>query len=99
MTSFVIIRYGSASRKEQRSVIRFLYAKGHSASAVQSEMCPVYGDKCFTRPAIHVWCQKFSDGREIVVDDEEPDRRVVLTTDAMMATVDSFMQSDRCVMV
>ena len=27
-----------------------------------------YGDKCFIRPAIHVWCKKFACGRESVVD-------------------------------
>ena len=35
-------------------------------------MRPVYGDKCFTRPAIHVWCKKFVRGQESVVDEEGP---------------------------
>jgi len=35
-----------------------LWAKGLSANAIQSEMRPVYSDKCFTRPAIHAWCKK-----------------------------------------
>ena len=47
------------------------------------EMHPVYGDKYFTRPAIHVWCKKFAHARESVVDEEEPGRRVVSTTDAI----------------
>jgi len=56
----------------------------------------VYGDKCFTRPAIHAWCKKFAHrGRESVVDEEEPGRRVVSTTDATIAAVDSLMRSDR----
>jgi len=54
-------------------------------------MCPVYGDKYFTRPAIHVLCKKFAHDRRSVVDEEEPRQRVVLTTDA----VDFLMQSDR----
>jgi len=37
MTSFMNIRYG----KEQPSVIRFLWAKGLSANAIQSELHPV----------------------------------------------------------
>ena len=44
-----------SSRNEQRAVIRFLWAKGLNANEIYSEMCPVYGDKCFTRPAIHVF--------------------------------------------
>jgi len=34
------------------------------------EIRPVYGDKYFMRPAIHVWCKMFDHGRESVVDEE-----------------------------
>ena len=61
-------------------------------------MRPVYGDKCFTRPAIHVWCETFADGHNNVVDKEEPGRRVVSATDTTIAAVDSFMRSTRRVM-
>jgi len=70
-----------SSHREQLSVIRLLWAKGLSANTIQSEMRPVYGDKYFTRPAIHVWCKKFACGRESVADMEEPGLRVVSTTD------------------
>ena len=43
-----------SSGNEQRGVILFLWAKGLNANEIHSEMRPVYGDKCFTRPAIHV---------------------------------------------
>jgi len=61
-----------ASRKEQPSVIRFLWAKELDTNVIQSETYPVYGDKYFTRPAIHVWCKTFAHGHESVVDEEEP---------------------------
>jgi len=61
-------------------------------------MRPVYGDKYFTRPAIHVWCKTFAHGRESVVDEEEPGRRAVSTTDATIVAVDSLMRSNRRVM-
>jgi len=51
------------------------------------------GDKYFTRPAIHVWCKKFVHRRESVVDEEEPRRCVVSTTDATITAVDSLMRS------
>ena len=77
-----------------------MWAKGLSANAIQCQMRPVYGDwrQYFTRPAIHVWCKKFAHGRKSVVDEEEPGRRVVLTTAAMIAAVDSLMRSNRRVM-
>ena len=48
-------------------------------------MRPVYGDKYFTRPAIYIWRKKFAHGRESGVDEEEPGRRVVSTTDATIS--------------
>ena len=72
----------------------FLWAKGLNANEIHSEMCPVYGDMCFTRPAIHVWCMRFACGREGIVDKERPGRHVVATTDATIAAVDAFVRSD-----
>jgi len=63
-----------------------LWAKGLDANEIHSEMRPVYGDKCFTRPAIHVWCKKFAHSRESIADKERPGRHVVATTDAMTAS-------------
>jgi len=83
-----------SSRNEQRAVIRFSVGKRLNANEIHSEMRPVYGDKCFTRPAIHVWCTKFNCGRESIVDKERPGRHVVATTDATIAAVDAFERSD-----
>jgi len=58
-----------SSHNEQHAVIRLLWTKGLVANEIHSEMHPVYGDKCFTRPAIHVW-YKFAHGRESIVDKE-----------------------------
>ena len=66
-----------ASRKERRSVIRFLWAKQLSTNAIHS----VYCDNCFTRPAIHVSCEKFAQSRESFAEKKGPGRRVVLTSD------------------
>ena len=88
-----------ASRKEQRSVFHFLWAKRRCPNSIHSEMRPVYGDKCFTRPAIHVWCKKFACGRESVVDEKRPGRCVVSTTDPAIAAVASLIQSDRSVSI
>ena len=50
----------------------------------------MYGDKCFTTPAIHVWYKKFAYSVESVVDEERPGRHVVSTTDATSTAVDSL---------
>ena len=84
-----------SSRNEQHAVILFLWAEGLNANEIHCEMRPVYGNKCFTRPAIaiHVWCTRFARGREGIVDKERPGRHVV-TTDATIAAVDAFLRSD-----
>ena len=88
-----------SSRHEQRAVICLLWAKGLKANETHSEMRPVYGDKCFMRPAIQVWCTKFARGRESIADKERPGRHVVATTDATTAAVDAFVRSDWCMSI
>jgi len=79
----------------------FLWPKGQAtkkqtmASAIHSEMRPVYSDKYFTRPAIHAWCKKFAGDRESVDDKKRPGQHVVATTDAATATSDEFIRSDQ----
>ena len=38
-----------------------MWANGLCPNAIHSEMHPVYGDKCLTRLAIHVWCKKLAE--------------------------------------
>jgi hypothetical protein len=40
--------------EEERSVVRFLLAKGVNAKNVRKEMFPVYGGKCLSRKAVHI---------------------------------------------
>ena len=93
------LKASSRSRNEQCSVIHFLWVKGLCTNTVHSELRPVYGDKYFTRPAIHVWYKKFACGRESVVDERRPRRCVVSTTDPAIAAVASLIQSDRRVSI
>jgi hypothetical protein len=39
--------------EEQRSVVRFLLAKGLNGKDIHKEMFPVCGGKCFLRKALH----------------------------------------------
>ncbi|KAJ9578724.1 hypothetical protein L9F63_005086 [Diploptera punctata] len=39
----------SSTCEEQRSVVRFLWAKGHKPSEIHWDMCGVYGDDCMDR--------------------------------------------------
>jgi hypothetical protein len=44
----------------QRSVVRFLWAKGLNAEDIHKEMFPVYGGKCLSHKAVHNWATNVS---------------------------------------
>lgn len=89
----------NATRKEQRAVIRFLWATGLGATEILNQMRPVYGDKCFVLTAVHSWCQKFSSGRETLVDDKRSGRHVVATNNEVIEKIDAFIRTDRRVSI
>jgi hypothetical protein len=39
--------------EEQRSYVRFLWAKGLNSKNIHIEIFPVYGGKCLSRKAVH----------------------------------------------
>jgi transposase len=62
--------------KEQRFVVRFLWAKGLNAKDIYKEIFIVYCGKCLSRKVVHNWVEKFSQGRSKVADDGRPGRPV-----------------------
>jgi thiamine kinase-like enzyme len=61
--------------EEQRSVVRFLWAKALNAKGVRNEMFPVDGGKCLPRKAVHKYVETFSQRRSKVADDETKVRK------------------------
>jgi hypothetical protein len=46
---------GDCNTEEQLSVVRFLWSKGLNTKDIHKEMFPVYGGKCLSRKAVHIW--------------------------------------------
>jgi hypothetical protein len=44
--------------KEQRYVVRFLWARGLNTKDIHKEMFPLYGGKCMSSKAVHKWVEK-----------------------------------------
>jgi hypothetical protein len=63
--------------EEQRSVMRFLWAKGLNAKDINKEMFLVYGGKCLSHKAVHNWVEKFSQGLSKIADDKMEVRKLV----------------------
>jgi transposase len=68
--------------KEQRFVVRFLWAEGLSTKDIHKEMFSAYGGKCLSRKAVHNWIEKFCQGLSKVADDARPGRPVEIATEA-----------------
>jgi hypothetical protein len=68
--------------EEQRSVVRFLWARGLNVNDIHKQMFPVYGGKCLSLKAVHIWVDKFSQGRSKVADDARPVRPAEIATEA-----------------
>jgi hypothetical protein len=44
--------------EEQHPVVHFPWAKGLNAKDIHKEMFPVYGRKCSSHKAVHIWVNK-----------------------------------------
>jgi len=55
-----------SSHNEQHAVIVFLWPQKFYANQIHSEMHPVYGDKCFPKRTVQVWCKKMLTGQKFV---------------------------------
>jgi transposase len=72
----------TCTTREQRGVVRFLWAKGMAAKDIHKEMLPLYSEYCLSRQAVHNWVQKFSEGRTSIEDKHRVGRPVEIATPA-----------------
>ena len=88
------------SRNEQRAVIRFLWAKRLTANGIYSQMRSVYGASVLRDERYMFGVKSFLVAEKVLLmSDEWPSCQVVAMTDASIAAVDSFIQSDRHVSI
>jgi hypothetical protein len=65
--------------EEQRSIVRFLWAKRVDAKDMRKEIFPVYCGMCLLHKATHNWVEKFSQGHSKVANDAQPGGEVAET--------------------
>jgi len=104
VTSFINVRYGNVAVEiiPQRTAFCYSFAVGKKNLAQMP-----FSLKCvhivtsilrYQRYVVLFGVKSLSMVTAVFVFEEEPGRRVVSTTDATVAAVDSFMRSDRRVM-
>ena len=69
----------NCTKKEQRSVIRFLWEEGVPGAQIHLRMCTQYGDKVLSRRIVYEWIEIFENGRTSVMDAESSGRPATAT--------------------
>ena len=59
---------------EQRTNIKFLVKLGKSGNEIREMLLQVYGDNAMKKTAVYKWVKRFSEGREIVTDEDRSGR-------------------------
>jgi hypothetical protein len=75
----------AGTNEEQRSVVRFIWAKGLNTKGIHKEMFPVYCRKYLTRKTVHNYVEIFSQGRSKFAYDTRPSRSVEIATEATVS--------------
>ena len=74
VTVFINTKYGviriEIVPNEQYAVIVLLWAKRLNTNQIHSAMHPMYGDKCFTKSIVQIWCKKMLGGQKFTSDTE-----------------------------
>ena len=79
---------------EQRTVIKLYVKLGKNMPEIKEVLQKVYGDSRFTNSCIHELFHRFSDGRKSVKDDRSG-RKVTVSTDKRIATIEEYVMKDR----
>uniref|UniRef100_A0A1B6DDI6 Mos1 transposase HTH domain-containing protein n=1 Tax=Clastoptera arizonana TaxID=38151 RepID=A0A1B6DDI6_9HEMI len=80
---------------EVRSVIRFLYAKNHSAAEIHRELCAVYGPNIMSEDVVRQWVRFFKDGRTNVHDEERSGRPSLVSDDLLNKVNEKLCENRR----
>jgi hypothetical protein len=84
------------TNEEQRSVVLFFCGQNDSMQRIfiHKEIFSFYGEKCFSRKAVHVLVEKFCQGRSKVADDARPGRPVEI-----VQRMEELIRADRRIMI
>ena len=84
---------------EQRTIIKFLFKSGKSATEILEMSINVYGSATMSRARVFEWCKRFRKRRESLSDDEKSGRPRTSLTAVNSEKVREMMLADRRVSV
>ena len=65
-----------------------------AAEDIHKEMLPMYDEHCLSRQAVHIWVQKFSEGRTNIEDEHRVGRPVEIATPATLHRAEDIIRAD-----
>jgi len=83
------------STEEQRTVIKFLVARGEKATDIHHQLKEVCGDSCLSDGRVRDWVRQFKAGRVSCEDEYRCGRPTTSTSDENIASVQEHVMSDR----
>ena len=81
--------------EEQRSVVRFLWAKGHKPSDIHRDMRGLYGDDCMDRSNVSRWCTFFEEESVNLSDSPRSGRPTTAATPQNVRGIEAAILNDR----
>ncbi|PSN41578.1 hypothetical protein C0J52_17894 [Blattella germanica] len=85
----------SSTCEEQRSIVRFLWVKGHKPSEIHWDMRGMYGDDCMDRSNVSRWCIFFQEGRVNLSDSPRSGRPTTAATPQNVRGIEVAILNDR----
>jgi len=80
---------------EQRTKIKFLVKLEKSGNEISEMLVQVYGDSATKKSAVYKWGKRFSEGREIVTEEERSGRPATSRTEENIANVRQIVCENR----
>ncbi|KAG8236972.1 hypothetical protein J437_LFUL016543 [Ladona fulva] len=85
----------SSTCEEQQSVVRYLWAKGHSPSEIHRDMHGVYGDNCLDRSNVFRLCAFFQECRMNLSNSPRSCGQVTVSTPQNVRAIEAAILKDR----
>jgi transposase len=81
--------------KEQRAVMRFLWAVGVKSAKIHRRMLAQYGVRTMHERKLYEWIERFKEGRTSVTDESRCGHPPTSRTDQHIQRVDALITEDR----
>jgi hypothetical protein len=85
----------TCTKKEQRSVIRFLSGKRAKAIEIHRQIKVQYGDACLSLQQVYEWTRRFMNGISSVTDSPRLGQAHRVLTPEAIATIEAIVNENR----